>query len=86
MASMEYGTLYGTTRFFMETTRNLNLNVEALKYHVTSDKLVHFHVTQSRNISGQQVRVTAQNKDTQKVDSKKRYRCHPMIRRSSSKC
>jgi hypothetical protein len=26
----------GTAGFFMETTRNLNLNVEALKYHVMS--------------------------------------------------
>ena len=34
---MEYGTLYGSAGFFMETTRNLNLNVEALKYHVMSD-------------------------------------------------
>jgi hypothetical protein len=33
MASMEYGTLYGNAGLFMET-RNLNLNVEALKYHV----------------------------------------------------
>ena len=50
MAFMEYGTLYGTTRFFMETTRNLN--VEALKYHVTSDKLVHFHVTKYKWSAG----------------------------------
>jgi hypothetical protein len=34
---MEYGTLYGTAGFFMEATRNLYLNVEALKYRVMSD-------------------------------------------------
>jgi hypothetical protein len=33
--------LFGTAGFVMETTRNLNLNVEALKYHVMSDSVLY---------------------------------------------
>ena len=43
---MEYVTLYGTAGFFMETIRNLNLNVEALKFHVISDIVFTHRFTQ----------------------------------------
>jgi hypothetical protein len=51
MASTEYGTLYGTTGFFKETTRNLNLNVEALKYYVMSNLVPRVFLVMARETS-----------------------------------